>query len=295
MHRSISPHNSRGLMATIVRLSLAFSTVVLLSPLYQALAQPPASPSTPKVLQIFREEVKPGKGAAHEKVEVGWPQAFAKANYPVHYLAMTSMAGPNEAWFLEGYDSFASIEKAEQLIDKNTTLKTELEKLSERDGELLSGMRTLITTYRDDLSYRPNVTLSQMRYMTVTTARVRPGHDSDFVALRKIVTAAHEKANMDEHWAMYQVVSGAPAGTYLLFLPMKSMAQMDAYAEIHGKPYQDALGEENQKKVRELASTAVMTVESTLFAFNPKMSYVSKEFAAGDPDFWMTKPHKTKK
>ncbi|MGA9363823.1 MAG: hypothetical protein WBW16_05575, partial [Bacteroidota bacterium] len=259
MHRSISPHNSRGLMATIVRLSLAFSTVVLLSPLYQALAQPPASPSMPKVVLIYREEVKPGKGAAHEKVEVGWPQAFAKANYPVHYLAMTSMAGQNEAWFLEGYDSFASIEKADQAIDKNTTLKTELEKLSERDGELLSGMRTLITTYRDDLSYRPNVTLSQMRYMTVMTMRVRLGHDSDFVAMRKIVNAGHEKANIDEHWAIYQVVSGAPAGTYLLFLPMKSMAQMDAYAEIHGKPYQDALGEENQKKVRELASTAVMT------------------------------------
>ena len=295
MHQSISPHNSRGLISTVLRLSLAFGTLVLLSPLYQALGQPPASPSPPKVLRIFREEVKPGKVAAHEKIEVGWPQAFAKANYPVHYVAMTSMAGPNEAWFLEGNDSFASIEKAEQVVEKNATLKAELEKLSERDGELLSVGRTILATYREDLSYRPNVTLSQMRYMTVTTTRVRPGHDSEFVALRKIVNAAHEKANMDEHWAMYQVVSGAPAGTYLLFLPIKSMAQMDGAQEIHGKPFQDALGEENQKKVRELSSSAIMTSESTLFAFSPKMSYPSKEFATGDPDFWMPKPHKTKK
>jgi hypothetical protein len=37
-----------------------------------------------KVLQIFREQVKPGKGAAHETVEAGWPKAFAKAKWPTH-------------------------------------------------------------------------------------------------------------------------------------------------------------------------------------------------------------------
>ena len=30
--------------------------------------------------------------------------------------------------------------------------------------------------------------------------------------------------------------------------------------------------------------------ESLLFAIDPKMSYVSKEFAAGDPEFWTPKP-----
>ena len=29
--------------------------------------------------------------------------------------------------------------------------------------------------------------------------------------------------------------------------------------------------------------------EATLLTINPKMSYVSKEFAAGDPDFWTPK------
>ena len=38
----------------------------------------------PKILQIFIESVKPGKGGAHEKIEVGWPQAFAKAKWPSH-------------------------------------------------------------------------------------------------------------------------------------------------------------------------------------------------------------------
>jgi hypothetical protein len=30
--------------------------------------------------------------------------------------------------------------------------------------------------------------------------------------------------------------------------------------------------------------------ESFLFTLNPRMSYVSKEFAAGDPEFWIPKP-----
>jgi hypothetical protein len=33
----------------------------------------------------------------------------------------------------------------------------------------------------------------------------------------------------------------------------------------------------------------VQSSESLLFAFNPRMSYVSKDFAAGDPDFWIPK------
>jgi hypothetical protein len=73
-----------------------------------------------KVLQIIREEVKPGKAAAHEKVEAGWPRAFAKAKWPTHYLAIQSMSGPTEAWFLVGYPSLAAWEKENQNADKAT-------------------------------------------------------------------------------------------------------------------------------------------------------------------------------
>jgi hypothetical protein len=59
----------------------------------------------PKVLNIFREEVKPGKNRAHVEWEKGWPAAYSKVNYPTPYLAMTSTSGTNEAWFLVGYPS----------------------------------------------------------------------------------------------------------------------------------------------------------------------------------------------
>ncbi len=77
-------------------------------------AQTATADSPAKVIRILREEVKPARGGVHEKHEAGWPAAFAKANYSVHYLAMASMSGPSEAWFIEPHDSFASLETRRQ-------------------------------------------------------------------------------------------------------------------------------------------------------------------------------------
>ena len=256
-----------------------------------ALAQEKAASGPPKVLQIFREEVKPGKGAAHVKVEAGWPAAFAKANYPAHYLAMVSQTGPSEAWFMTGYPSLAAWEKDQQASEKNPVLTAELDKLSEKDGELLSGARSITANYREDLSYRPaGVKLGAMRYFYVTTIRVRPGHESDYLEANKITREAHEKANVPEHWAVYQVTLGMPSGTYLVLQPMKTLAEVDAFPDTHGKVYQEAIGDEGKKKLREAASAGIMNSESNIFAFSPKMSYVSKETAAADPEYWTPKP-----
>ncbi len=60
----------------------------------------------PPVLQIGRELIKEGKGAAHEKTEAAFVRAFRKADFPGHYLALSAMSGPNEVWFVEAFPSF---------------------------------------------------------------------------------------------------------------------------------------------------------------------------------------------
>jgi hypothetical protein len=258
-------------------------------PAVVAAQQATSSQSPPKVMQIFVESVKPGKGAAHEKVEIGWPQAFRKAKWPSHYLAMTSMSGPGEAWFLGGYESFAALETDLRNVEKTPTLSRELERLSQVDGELLSGTRGILAVYRPDLSYRPDIDIAQMRYVALTIMTLKPGYDSAFADVRKLVNAGHEKANMDEHWAMYQVTSGMPGPAYLLMLPMKSLQEADAAQESHGKPYQDALGEAGRRELREFTRAGMATSETKLFAFSPKMSYPSDEWVASDPQFWNPK------
>ncbi len=270
----------------------AFRAVIALSSFLSALAMAAETPTTPmgppKVLQIAREQVKPGKNALHEKVEAGWSRVFANAQWPTHWIGATSLTGANEAWFFIGFDSFAAWEKDNHDMEK-TPLKAQSQQLSQKDGELLSGTHSIAAVYNEELSYRPNVKIGEMRYFAIVTFQVRPGHDNDFTEARKLSKAAHEKANMDEHWASYQVTSGAPSGTYLIFAPMKSLKEADAYPSLHGKAYKDALGEEGQKKMRELESAAILTFETNFFEFNPKMSYVSKEIAAADPAFWTPK------
>jgi hypothetical protein len=245
----------------------------------------------PPLLVIYREELKPGRAAAHEKTEAEWPRAFAKANFPNHYLAMTSLSGGSEVWFLEGHSGLAGVEKGEAFMQQNAALRAEIGQIAQQDGEHLSGFRVIAANYRSDLSYRPGgANIPRMRYFYVTAVRIRPGHEQAYVEANRIVREAHEKANIDEHWAVFQVTMGVPAGTYLIFQPMKSLAEVDAFAQTHGQAFQDALGEAGRNRLGELTRAAVLSTETNIFAFNPAMSYPSPNMIAGDPEFWTPKP-----
>jgi hypothetical protein len=51
-----------------------------------------------------------------------------------------------------------------------------------------------------------------------------------------------------------------------------------------------AMGEDGMKKLEELSAASIESSETNLFAFNPKMSYVSDDWVKADPDFWKPKP-----
>lgn len=252
----------------------------------RAAAQEPPPP--PKVLQVIREEVKPGKGPAHEKVEAGWPRAFAMANWPTHYLAMTSITGPSEAWFLVGFDSFTAWEKDMKATEGNKGLSAEMEKLSEKDGELISGGRGLVEIYREDLSRNPNVDLSKVRYFRLSTFRVKPGHDSDFTDAVKIVKGAYDRIGSPVSWAIYQVSAGMPSPTFVVWIPMRSLSESDA-AMAASKALLEAEGEDGQKALNKAAADGYTSIDTNIFAVNPKMSYPPKEFVAKDSAFWAPK------
>ena len=86
-------------------------------------AQEPAQP--PAVLQIGREVIKQGKGAAHRKTEQEYVNAYRKAKFPYYYLGLTAESGPSEVWFASGFPSFAAMEESDKLSDK-APLKAEI-------------------------------------------------------------------------------------------------------------------------------------------------------------------------
>ena len=280
-------------MKNALRLCVAIAlSVSAASPL---LAQsPPPNSGPPKVLQILREEVKAGRAAAHQKWEMGWPRAFAKANWPTNYLTVVSVTGPSEAWFMTGYESFAAWGKDTEALDRSGAFKTEYDRLSEGDAQFLSGGRTIVGAFREDLSTPVPVVLPKMRYFRVLTFRVRPGHESDFTDSAKTIRAAYEKANVQLAWATYQIVSGMATPTYMVFLPMKSLDEIDT-GLANSKKLADAQGEETQKKMAKMSADGYISVETNIYAFDPKMSYPAKDFAAADPEFWNPKPAPAKK
>lgn len=258
-----------------------------------AQAQAPAPP--PKVIRIFEENVKVGKDAAHQKVESNWTKAFANAKWPGQTLAMKTIAGPPQAWFVEPHESMASIDKLEHDTEKMTALTAQTDLLAAQDGELLTGVRRMIATYREDLSYLPanGLPVPKLRYFDVEIFTVRPGHNAEFVESRQLTKAAHEKAKMPDPMVYYAVAAGAPNGTFIRFRGLQSLADEDRYESAHSaKNYQDAVSA-STKRIDELISSSVVNIQHLIYQFDPKMSYMPKEFTSVDPDFWTPKPKPT--
>ena len=244
-------------------------------------------PPPPKVLSVFREFVKPGKsGPPHDRSESAFVQAMQKAKWPTHYLAVDSVTGKSRSLFLTGYDSFDAWEKDVMATEKNETLSAELSRDAVADGELLSDTDASAWAFNPDHSLRVPVDIPHMRYFDITVFHIKPGHDKDWDDIMKLVLDAYQKMP-DVHWAAYDNVYGA-ANAHAFFLPMKSASEID-HNIASDKDFVAAMGEEGMKKLGELSSAAIDSIESNLFTFNPKMSYVSDEWIKADPSFWKPK------
>ncbi len=255
-----------------------------------AVAQDLAPTPPPKMIQIYREEIKTGKGAAHQKAEAAYVRTFTKYNFPTHYVALTTLTGPEEAWFISRYESYADFGKDQAFEDSHAGMRAELSANDEADGALRNASRSIFATYRADLSYRPGVNIPSQHFDSITIVRVRPGHIADFEAARKIIKDAHEKTALKFNYSVYQVNSGMPAGTFLIITPFKTMADIDAAGPLHGQTYRDAVGDDGRRKLDELSNSGTLSSETMLFAVAPKMSYPAKEWIASDPAFWAPKP-----
>jgi hypothetical protein len=203
------------------------------------------NPAPSKVLLVVQEFIKEGKSGAHSKSESAFIETLRKVKFPAHVLGLTSITGTSEAWFLEGYDSFAAIAESRAAMNR-----PEFGPLEQVDSALRTGSRTLIAVYRPELSNAvENINLAKARYFDIETVQG---------------SVASPSGNRQPR-ETYEVVSGAPDGTYLVLKPMESMKALD---EDHSRePGGEAL----------------------LFSIDPKMSLVPKEWTAADPAFWAPK------
>jgi len=245
--------------------------------------------AVPKVLQITREFVKPGKvGMAHEKAESAFLKAMADAKWPTNYVALSSLSGKSRVLFLTSYASFEAWQKDSDAVDKNATLSAALDRAVSADGELLDSVDQGVFAFRDEMSLRPHPDLSQFRYMEISSYHVKPGHTKDWDEAVKMVRAAYEKGVPGAHWGMFEQMYGGDGGTYLVFTGHKSLSEIDQ-SFLDSKKFSEAMGEHGMRILSELVASSVESSQHQIFAVSPRMSYVPESWVKSDPDFWKPK------
>jgi hypothetical protein len=242
----------------------------------------------PNYLLIYREQVKVGHVTDHEKVEAGWPAAYDKAKDPYTYIALVSMTGRGEAWFVTPFESQAAIGDSLKREDEPMLAST-LQRLSKADADQISSMEAVLAMGRKDLSHGPYPDTGKQRFYDVTVFRVKPGHQAGFEAAAKAYAAAADRVAPDMSFRVYQVMAGMPSPTYLVFSSVTSYAAFDK-AMADGQALMKAMTPEERDTMAKFSSDGLVSSEMTRFRLDPGMSYVPQAVRAEDPEFWLPKP-----
>jgi len=242
----------------------------------------------PKFVHIFREQVKPGRAAEHAKWEAGWPAAFEKAKSPYNYIALQSITGPPEVWYVSPLASQAAYGEMVGAEEKDPVLGAELERLGKGDGEFLAEQGAMQAVAVPELSHGSFPPIGKMRYYEITTFRIRPGHRSAWMAATKAYKAATARSAPGASWRTYDVVAGAPGGTYLLFSSVGSFAEFDRMLAEGDATMKGATAEE-MGVLEKFMKESVLSITSNRYRLDPKQSFVDAATKAKDPAFWNKK------
>jgi hypothetical protein len=211
---------------------------------------------------------------------------YVNAGSVTPVFGITSITGSLETWLIEAHDSFASIEQLDQAI-RGIGFEAGNPTGNLAADDVLPPSRSWLAVYRPAWSYRPGEairSIAKARYFQISLYRTRPGTEADLADLLKARRVTFDSINLDRPDMVYQVISGAPAGTYLLVAPFASLKSLDdalAAVPIYARP--------EEKVAKQAAAEGGIMHENLLFRVEPEISYVSDDFAAADPSFW--RPH----
>lgn len=242
--------------------------------------------SQPSLITIIREEVKVGRAADHARIEAGWPALYGRVNSPDYYLAMTSMTGQPEAWYIVPAASHAAYGEA---MRRDVAVQKELDQLSRADADVLESTRTIQAMARPDLSMGAYPDLSKQRFWEISIVRVRPGREADFDAAAKAYGTAAQRSAPNAQYRVYQVIAGMPTPTFIIFSSVANYGDFDTMFADGMKTMSNANPGE-MAALDKFSKEATISWETNRFRLDPKQSYVSREVRASDPAFWGPMP-----
>lgn len=269
-------------MLSLIRRTLLFLVLMLLPVGLPAQSMPTTQPGR---LTIFVEQLKVGMDAAHEANEAGWPAAYARVNSPYTYIALASMTGPGEVWFVSPYESYAAEGESMKMTESNPALSAELDRLWAADGQYLTNAYQIQAVARPDLSYGDFPDIGMQRFWEITSFRIRLGHEPAWEEAAKIYLENVRKNAPGMSYRIYQVTAGMPGSNYLIFSSVRNYADFDA-AMAQGNAMMQKVSPADMTKLQNFMETGVQNVMTNMFRLSPTMSYVDDETKAKDPAFW---------
>lgn len=215
-------------------------------------------PAQPPVIRVIRN---------------GSASAYSEGRATTNLIGLSAVSGPLETWLLELHDSFASLEDLDKATGGLAAPNSAIAPPRAFIGRLLPG-----------LSYRPEQWMQDLpktRYLAVVLYRTPAESYADFAKFLKTRRALANSVNLDRPAVVYQIISGETAGAYIVITALPSLHVLD-----DAKPPMPVYAEGDQAAARKAAADIEMASEHSLFRVDPRMSYVSDDFASSDKSFW---------
>ena len=250
--------------------------------------QAPVPP--PAILEIYREPVKPGKIAEYTRAESEAALACARAStWP--YMAIQSISGPQtEVWYMEGFDSYAAVERSGEQFVKNTSLAADLNRLMEAKNNLVGDARVVFAHFRDDLSSNVSLVQPKTRFFTVNMITVRPGHEHEFEEIHRTLKSARQRASAADNRVIYQIVSGMSKNIYLIFSAYRTLQIAGNSLDPPVDDYSIDVDDSTRSRLDDDSRASIVSSETWLFSVNPAISNPDGEWIVDDPEFWRSSP-----
>jgi hypothetical protein len=134
-----------------------------------ATLEPPA-----QILQIYRDSVKEGGEAAFKAIEEDAARICADLRFPHPHLAIESLTGPKEVWWLNAFESEAERQQVTVNYAENPALVAALEGIAKRKEEVTGTPVNVFATYRADLSHGVSWNPAGTRFIVVTVTKRDP-------------------------------------------------------------------------------------------------------------------------
>jgi hypothetical protein len=128
----------------------------------------------PKILLIYRDILKPGTDVVFKTVEEDAALICAELHCPNSHLAIESITGTKQVWWLTPYESEADVEKIANGYASNPNLIAALMGISKRRKNLVEPGNDLFVKYRADLSRGAQWRLGGARFFVVTVTKGDP-------------------------------------------------------------------------------------------------------------------------